>query len=218
MRTLLRVLIIGSCLVGMLISSAHAYAKTHEKQLPVNGAKKQIKSVKQKILKKKVPAPAKKTAPQKEAVSPQSQENVRPAPSVILGKSKVPKVAFAGAVLAGSTAPLLDFHAADYESALASGKLVVLYFYANWCPVCVKETENALYPAFTILESPNVVGFRVNYNDNKTDAAEKKLASQFGVLYQHTKVFLKNGKPILTTVEAWDKERYGREIMKYLNQ
>lgn len=127
-------------------------------------------------------------------------------------------VKYTGTVLAGKSAPLLDFMKADYDTAVKSDKLVVLYFYANWCPICKAETANALYPAFNDLATDEVVGFRVNYNDSDTDSSEKALASQFGVAYQHTKVFVKNGARILKSPEGWDKNRYRSEIGKALTK
>lgn len=121
-------------------------------------------------------------------------------------------IKYSGQVLAGKSAPLLDFVKADYDAAVKSDKLVVLYFYANWCPICRVEVPNELYPAFNELTTDRVIGFRVNFNDNETDADEKNLAREFGVAYQHTKVFLKNGQRALKSPESWDKERYVREI------
>src|SRR3989338_8084469 len=46
---------------------------------------------------------------------------------------------YTGTVLAGKSALLLDYNKADYDMAIASDKLVVLYFYANWCPICKEE-------------------------------------------------------------------------------
>lgn len=128
------------------------------------------------------------------------------------------EVGYQGAVLAGKAAPLLDFAKADYDMALGSDKLIVLYFYANWCPICKAETANALYPAFNELAADNVIGFRVNYNDNQTDNHEKNLAREFGVAYQHTKVFVENGQRILKSPESWDKNRYETEINRALTQ
>ncbi|MCI0611378.1 thioredoxin family protein [bacterium] len=125
---------------------------------------------------------------------------------------------YSGAVLAGKSAPLLDFTKADYDAAIKSDKLVVLYFYANWCPICKAEVANALYPAFNELTTDKVVGFQVSYNDSDTDSNEKSLASQFGVAYQHTKVFVKDGKRILKSPEGWDENRYETEINKALGQ
>lgn len=122
-----------------------------------------------------------------------------------------------GQVLAGSSAPLIDFNLADYEKAKASNKLVVLYFYANWCPICKEETANSLYPAFNDLSRDDVVGFRINYNDSDTDDNEVDLAREFGVAYQHTKVFLSNGERVLKSPESWNKQRYFDEINKIVN-
>ncbi len=125
---------------------------------------------------------------------------------------------YTGTVLAGKSAPLLDYNKADYDAAIASDKLVVLYFYANWCPVCKEETANALYPAFNELTTDKVIGFRINYKDSDTDSDEKALAVQYGVPYQHTKVFVKNGKQILKAPDGWNKARYLNEINKAITQ
>jgi len=125
---------------------------------------------------------------------------------------------YTGTVLAGKSAPLLDYNKADYDAAIASDKLVVLYFYANWCPICKEEVANALYPAFNGLTTDKVVGIRINYKDSDTDKDEENLARQYGISYQHTKVFLKNGKQILKAPDAWDKSRYLSEINKALAQ
>jgi len=124
-------------------------------------------------------------------------------------------VTFSGTVLAGSTAPLLEFNQADYEKALQSKELVVLYFFANWCPICLAEIPH-LYGAFNELDSDKVIGFRVSYRDNETDNSEEDIARSFGVAYQHTKVFIKNGERILKSPSTWDKNRYISEINKAL--
>lgn len=152
-------------------------------------------------------------AGKKEESAPLSESSLQGGKEVMTEQSGL----FAGALLAGSAAPLLDFVQSDYEQAKASGKLVVLYFYANWCPICKVEVADALYPAFNELVREDVIGFRVNYNDSDTDADEKALARGFGVGYQHTKVFLKEGKRILKSPEEWDRARYITEINTALN-
>lgn len=124
---------------------------------------------------------------------------------------------YSGTILAGSLSPIIDFNKSDYDKAVASDRLVVLYFYANWCPICREEVPH-LYAALNELNTYKVIGFRVNYNDNQTDDDEKKIAKQFGVAYQHTKVFLKNGQRILKSPESWKKDRYLNEINETLGK
>ena len=60
----------------------------------------------------------------------------------------------------------------------------ILFFYASWCPNC-RPVDAELTKR--VAELPEgVVVIRVNYNDPETDAAEKALASKYGVTYQHT--------------------------------
>ncbi len=125
---------------------------------------------------------------------------------------------YKGKKIAGDKAVLLEFNKADYDAAIASDKLVVLYFYANWCPVCKEETANAFYPAFNELTTDEVIGFLVNYKDSDTDNNEKALAAQYGIPYQHTKVFVKNGKQILKAPDGWNKARYLEEIEKAITR
>lgn len=124
---------------------------------------------------------------------------------------------YSGTVLAGKSAPLLDFKKTDYDAAVKSDKLIVLYFYANWCPICKAEFP-ITQEAFDELTTDKVIGFRVNYNDDQTDNDEKNLAREFGVAYQHTKVFVKNGQRILKSPEGWDDRRYDTEINKAITQ
>ncbi len=119
-----------------------------------------------------------------------------------------------GTILAGSTTPYIEYNKEDYEKALAENKVVVLYFYANWCPICRVE-QISTFAAFNELQFPNVVGFRVNFKDSDTTDDGVELAKQYGVTYQHTKVIIKNGERVLKAPDSWDKERYISEISKY---
>ncbi|GEM_PF-541021 len=150
----------------------------------------------------------------KEGETMMKKEGGAPAPSGVEGMM----AKYTGTVLAGKSAPLLDYNKADYDAAIASDKLVVLYFYANWCPICKNETANAFYPAFNELTTDKVVGIRVNYKDSDTDKDEENLARQYGIPYQHTKVLVRNGKQILKAPDGWDKARYLTEINKALAQ
>lgn len=124
---------------------------------------------------------------------------------------------YTGQLLAGTSAPLLDFNQADFAAAQASGKLIVLYFYADWCPICRAEFPKT-QAAFDQLTTDQVVGFRVNFNDNSTDDDEVALAREHGVAYQHTKVFVQNDTQLLKSPETWETSRYLAEINNALAQ
>ncbi|MEK7630549.1 MAG: thioredoxin family protein [Patescibacteria group bacterium] len=145
-----------------------------------------------------------------------------PCPNADMPKDALPPpaketqpITFTGTVLAGSKSPLIDYNKADYDKALASDKLVVLYFYANWCPICRVEFPEA-QKAFNELNDDRVVGFRINYEDSDVTPDEKVLAREFNITYQHTKVLIKNGKRILKAPETWNKDRYLSKIKENL--
>lgn len=77
----------------------------------------------------------------------------------------------------------------DYAAALNAKRPIFLFFYANWCPTCAEQEPMIISIMNSFENNPelkNFVAFRVNYNDNETDAAEKDLGVEFGVFYQHT--------------------------------
>ena len=129
-------------------------------------------------------------------------------------ESMMEKSDYTGKVLAGSEATkYLDFNKADYAKALKEKNKILLYFYANWCPLCKKEQPET-FAAFNEINDPDLIGFRVNYRDSDTDADEENLAKEFGVSYQHTKVILKEGERVLKAPDSWDKQRYLEELAK----
>lgn len=123
------------------------------------------------------------------------------------------KSGYEGNVLAGKNTPYIEYNKADYDKALAKGKIILLYFYASWCPIC-KAEQREIHEAFNSLDNDKIVAFRVNYKDNDTDAFETALAKEFGVAYQHTKVIIKNGVKVGKFPDTWDKDRYLSEIAK----
>jgi len=66
----------------------------------------------------------------------------------------------------------------------AAGNRRVLYFYANWCPICKPADADFKENVSKIPEDVTVI--RVNYNDTDTDQEEKDLAKKYGITYQHT--------------------------------
>ena len=132
--------------------------------------------------------------------------------SAMIEEDAMMKSSYSGKVLAGTTSKYLEFNKADYDKALKENKKILLYFYASWCPICKKE-QPEIFAAFNELDDPNLIGFRVGYNDNE-GADEKALAKQFGVAYQHTKVILKDGKQVAKFPDSWNRQRYLDELAK----
>lgn len=122
-------------------------------------------------------------------------------------------VTYSGEILAGTTTPYIDFNKEDYDLAIKNGKIVMLYFYANWCPSCKAEQVD-IFAAFNELEREDLVGFRVNYRDSDTNDFEKDLAKDHGVTYQHTKVILQDGERVLKVPNSWNKDTYLTELAK----
>ena len=78
----------------------------------------------------------------------------------------------------------------------ATGKRRVLFFYANWCPIC-RPADSDIRANVAKLPA-DVVVFRVNYNDTDTDSDEKALAKEYGVTYQHTFVQIDSDGNVVT--------------------
>lgn len=101
------------------------------------------------------------------------------------------------------------FTLAAYNAAKAAGRPILLYFYANWCPLCrPQEPVNVdLFGDPGILPL-GIAGFRVNYNDDETDDDERALARQLGVNYQHTFITVaRDGKEKWRTTGTQNREQ-----------
>ena len=118
---------------------------------------------------------------------------------------------YLGTTLAGSITPYLDFQKQDYEKALQENKIIFLNFYAGWCPICQNE-QPGIFSAFSKLDNPNIIGFRINYKDSYTDEDEIDLARKYGITYQHTKVILKDGEVIKKELSQWGEEKTINEL------
>lgn len=130
------------------------------------------------------------------------------------GTSGMGTTGYAGEVLAGTgSTKYVDFNKADYDKALKEKKKILLYFYANWCPLC-KAEQPETFAAFNELNDSDLIGFRVNYKDSDTDDDEEALAKELGIAYQHTKVILKDKQKVLKAPDSWDRQRYLTELKK----
>jgi thiol-disulfide isomerase/thioredoxin len=98
-----------------------------------------------------------------------------------------------------------------YDRSRAEGVPIILYFYANWCPIC--KAEEPEFRRLVEETSFGVRAIRVNYNDSDTDADEKALAKQFGITYQHTFVYIdREGNEISRTIGARSESQYRSDI------
>lgn len=96
----------------------------------------------------------------------------------------------------------------SYESTLAQGKPVLLFFYASWCPYCQKQDPIIEKLYADEAERLGVDAFRVHYADSQTSAEEKAFAKAFGISSQHTFVLLgKDGKEIARSVGPMTAEQ-----------
>mgnify|MGYP001570886423 CR=1 FL=1 len=122
---------------------------------------------------------------------------------------------YQGNVLAGNVSPLIEFNKADYRRAKAEGKIIILDFYANWCPICRFENPKII-SALKEFKSSDVVAFQVHYNDGDVTEEHIALAKEYGINLQHTKVILKDGEVALKSLESWSKDRTVNELRKVL--
>lgn len=100
-----------------------------------------------------------------------------------------------------------DFNVKDYKSALQSDKLIVLLFYTQDSKLSMEEYQY-MKEAFKNLKVKDVVAFRVDYQDKKSDQSENNLAKAFKVNEAGTKIFIKNGGKILQTADSWIEQDY----------
>lgn len=81
----------------------------------------------------------------------------------------------------------------EYEQALKDKKVVMLYFTANWCPIC-REQEPVNMEVLKSMESDDqIIAFRVHILDDETTKETEDLAKKFEVPYQHTTVIIGPG-------------------------
>ncbi len=123
---------------------------------------------------------------------------------------------YTGKIIAGSATPYREFNKVDYEKSLAEGKVIYLYFYATWCPICKAERPNILQ-AFDEMSYPGAVGFEVHYNDGQDTKEHKDMARTLGVSYQHTTIIVgRNGEEFFRSLSPISKDEIKNQISNAL--
>ncbi len=100
-----------------------------------------------------------------------------------------------------------------YDSAVIEGKVVYLYFYASWCPIC-KESRPKILDAFNKMSFDDVIGFEVHYNDNEVTDEDREITRNYQIPYQHTTIIAKNGEQVFKSLEELTTEKLIEEIGK----
>ena len=114
-----------------------------------------------------------------------------------------------------SGAQYARFDSVKYDQALADGKIVLLDFYANWCPICRSENPGII-AGLKQVSGDDAAGFQVHYNDDETTEEDKELAKKFGITLQHTKVIVKDGELISKSLEIWSKDKTIEELNRVI--
>jgi thiol-disulfide isomerase/thioredoxin len=118
---------------------------------------------------------------------------------------------YSGNIISGGMTPYIEFSQADYMQAQEEGKVILLYYYASWCPICAEEQATVI-EALEEVNNPNVIAFRVNYRDSEITDEEEDIARKFGVSSQHTKVIVVNGERVAKSPATWEFADYLSEI------
>jgi thiol:disulfide interchange protein len=93
----------------------------------------------------------------------------------------------------------LDFSSGEYEKAREEGKVVMLYFMANWCPTC-KAQEPVNLEAFRELEKDDdIIVLKIHILDSETTDETEQLAEEYGVRIQNTFVIINSGSEVVFT-------------------
>ena len=127
------------------------------------------------------------------------------------------KVNYKGTMLAGTTTPYIRYNEEDFNKAQSAGKVIYIYFYASWCPICKSERPTIL-SAFNGMSNADAVGFEVHFNDDETNDKDRDAARKFGVSYQHTTIILNpSSKVVYRSLSPIKKEDIVSEILKAKN-
>jgi len=109
----------------------------------------------------------------------------------------------------------IRYEKSKYDQSITDGKVILLDFYANWCPTCRIE-DPKLLAALNEINNPNLVAYKVHFNDGDTNDEDEAIAREFGITYQYTKVIVKDGEQVLKSLEPWSKEKAVSELSKFI--
>lgn len=150
-------------------------------------------------------APAEPSAPDQETQIPKVEPGDSEAPSPSEPPQTLPEEASAQ-----EQSSYEDFSEDAFEQALAAGRPVYLYFYANWCPFCREQDPRNQE---VIPKHPGgILGLRIHILDNETGALEERYADRYNVTYQHTAIYFKDGQEAFRRIGTQSNEQLNADL------
>jgi peroxiredoxin len=105
----------------------------------------------------------------------------------------------------------------NFKLAQEEGKLVLLYFYTDWCPGCYVELMQ-LKKALKKFDPEELAVYVVDYKGEGVIAEEEELARDLKVDAKQTKVLIYHGKEVMRSADPWDEKRYTFELDTILKE
>jgi thiol-disulfide isomerase/thioredoxin len=93
----------------------------------------------------------------------------------------------------------LNYQKEMLQESMDSGKVVLLYFTANWCPTCRAQEPINVSLFKNLKEDTDIVAYKVHILDDETTQEEEVLAKEYGVRLQHSFVLLDAGGEVVFT-------------------
>lgn len=118
---------------------------------------------------------------------------------------------FTSTPIAGDKSHVYNLNEVDYQTALNSNKLIILFFTSNICATCDQEFT-AIKQAMIDVKHDDVVSFVVHLGDDQQNSLGLELANKFAVASPQTKIFLRNQVKLFIVSDIWSSSRYLSEI------
>ena len=84
----------------------------------------------------------------------------------------------------------VDYSGEMLQQSIDDGKVVLLYFTANWCPTCRAQEPINVSLFNSLQEDEGIVAYKIHILDNETTKEEEDLAKDYAVRLQHSFVLI----------------------------
>lgn len=108
----------------------------------------------------------------------------------------------------------VDYSKELLQESMDSGKVVLLYFTANWCPTCRAQEpiNNSLFK--NLQGDSEIVAYKAHILDDETTKEEEALAKEYGVRLQHSFVLIDaSGEVVFTHTGPLTRDDLMKELM-----